>query len=104
MNTIDTSIVGQQLLLLDLDEDAWMNDALCAQTDPEAFFPEKGGSTCAAKAVCAVCPVRPECLAYALEHNETVGIWGGLSATELRALRKASTPRSNPQSENGTAA
>ena len=37
---------------------AWQAEALCAQTDPEAFFPEKGGSTRDAKRVCGVCPVR----------------------------------------------
>lgn len=67
---------------------AWQVDALCAQTDPEAFFPEKGGSTRDAKKVCAACTVRDECLAYALEKDERFGIWGGLSERERRRLRK----------------
>lgn len=67
---------------------AWQVDALCAQTDPEAFFPEKGGSTRDAKKVCTACPVRQECLAYALEKDERFGIWGGLSERERRRLRK----------------
>lgn len=46
---------------------SWQEQALCAQTDPEAFFPEKGGSTREAKAVCELCEVRDECLSYALE-------------------------------------
>ena len=51
----------------DLPEElAWQERALCAQTDPEAFFPEKGGSTREAKRVCMSCDVRPECLSYAL--------------------------------------
>lgn len=66
----------------------WYERALCAQTDPEAFFPEKGGSTREAKKVCAVCPVRAECLAYALEHDERFGIWGGLSERERRRLKR----------------
>jgi WhiB family redox-sensing transcriptional regulator len=37
---------------------AWQTDSLCAQTDPEAFFPEKGGSTRDAKKICASCEVR----------------------------------------------
>ncbi len=53
--------------------------ALCAQTDPEAFFPEKGGSTREAKRICLGCEVRSECLEYALRHDERFGIWGGLS-------------------------
>jgi WhiB family redox-sensing transcriptional regulator len=66
---------------------AWQEQALCAQTDPEAFFPEKGGSTRQAKQVCRNCPVRAECLAYALAHDERFGVWGGLSERERRALR-----------------
>lgn len=67
---------------------AWQAEALCAQTDPEAFFPEKGGSTRDAKRICASCQVRSECLEYALEHDERFGIWGGLSERERRKLRR----------------
>ncbi|WP_231839643.1 MULTISPECIES: WhiB family transcriptional regulator [Blastococcus] len=62
-------------------------DALCAETDPEAFFPDKGGSTRDAKRVCAGCPVRAECLEYALASDERFGIWGGLSERERRRVR-----------------
>ncbi len=67
---------------------AWQADALCAQTDPEAFFPEKGGSTRDAKRVCSSCEVRAECLEYALDNDERFGIWGGLSERERRRLRR----------------
>ncbi|MDY6055342.1 WhiB family transcriptional regulator [Micrococcus sp.] len=67
---------------------AWQVDALCAQTDPEAFFPEKGGSTRDAKRVCAACTVRAECLDYAMANDERFGIWGGLSERERRRLRR----------------
>jgi WhiB family redox-sensing transcriptional regulator len=67
---------------------AWQSDSLCAQTDPEAFFPEKGGSTRDAKKICASCEVRLQCLEYALENDERFGIWGGLSERERRKLRK----------------
>ena len=70
------------------EEPSWQERALCAQTDPEAFFPEKGGSTREAKKVCLVCEVRSECLSYALEHDERFGIWGGLSERERRRLKK----------------
>ena len=66
----------------------WQADALCSQTDPEAFFPEKGGSTRDAKRICSSCDVRAECLEYALENDERFGIWGGLSERERRKLRK----------------
>lgn len=67
---------------------AWQEDALCAQTDPEAFFPEKGGSTRDAKKICESCPVRAQCLEYALMNDERFGIWGGLSERERRKLRR----------------
>lgn len=67
---------------------SWQERALCAQTDPEAFFPEKGGSTREAKRVCTSCEVRAECLEYALEHDERFGIWGGLSERERRKLKR----------------
>lgn len=66
----------------------WQERALCAQTDPEAFFPEKGGSTREAKRVCTGCEVRAECLEYALANDERFGIWGGLSERERRKLKK----------------
>jgi WhiB family transcriptional regulator, redox-sensing transcriptional regulator len=71
-----------------VDESSWQERALCAQTDPEAFFPEKGGSTREAKRVCLSCDVRGECLEYALLHDERFGIWGGLSERERRKLKK----------------
>jgi WhiB family redox-sensing transcriptional regulator len=68
-------------------DEGWRVDALCAETDPEAFFPEKGGSTREAKRVCAGCPVRAECLEFALAGDERFGIWGGLSERERRRVR-----------------
>lgn len=67
---------------------AWQERALCAQTDPEAFFPEKGGSTREAKKVCSSCDVRAECLDYALANDERFGIWGGLSERERRKIKR----------------
>ena len=74
--------------LFETIEDQWQERALCAQTDPEAFFPEKGGSTREAKRICLGCEVRSECLEYALQHDERFGIWGGLSERERRKLKK----------------
>ena len=69
-------------------DDQWQERALCAQTDPEAFFPEKGGSTREAKRICLGCEVRDACLEYALAHDERFGIWGGLSERERRRLKR----------------
>jgi WhiB family redox-sensing transcriptional regulator len=83
--------IGMPLAPATVDDEgelSWQADALCAQTDPEAFFPEKGGSTRDAKKVCGSCMVKSECLEYALENDERFGIWGGLSERERRRLRK----------------
>jgi WhiB family redox-sensing transcriptional regulator len=66
----------------------WMDAANCATTDPDAFLPEKGGSTRRAKAVCAECDVTAQCLAYALANGEDQGVYGGLSAVERRRLKR----------------
>jgi WhiB family transcriptional regulator, redox-sensing transcriptional regulator len=76
---------------------SWQDRALCPQTDPEAFFPEKGGSTREAKKVCRACDVRAECLEYALEHGEWFGIWGGLSEQERRRLKRETGPSPAPR-------
>ena len=87
---IATSVPGIFGFLAEDGEDlGWQERALCAQTDPEAFFPEKGGSTREAKRVCGSCEVRAECLGYALENDERFGIWGGLSERERRRLKRA---------------
>ncbi len=87
---IDILKLGVSNAFSNPDEDAlaWQGDALCAQTDPEAFFPEKGGSTRDAKKICSGCEVKSECLEYALANDERFGIWGGLSERERRKLKK----------------
>jgi hypothetical protein len=67
----------------------------CAQTDPELFFPEKGGSAKTPKRMCwgdeaagiSQCPVREACLQYALDNDERFGVWGGYSERERRKIR-----------------
>ena len=78
-----TSLIG-----LTPDDPQWQENALCAQTDPEAFFPEKGGSTREAKRICLGCDVKDACLEYALANDERFGIWGGLSERERRRLKR----------------
>ena len=73
----------------EIDDLGWQDQALCAQTDPEAFFPEKGGSTREAKKICIGCEVKSECLEFALARDERFGIWGGMSERERRRLRRA---------------
>jgi WhiB family transcriptional regulator, redox-sensing transcriptional regulator len=69
-------------------------DAACRRVDPDLHYPVGRESsepyqrqTAAAKQVCAVCPVREECLAHAQQNGETDGIWGGLTPAERRQAR-----------------
>ena len=81
-------IAGLMGIGLEADAQSWQEQALCAETDPEAFFPEKGGSTREAKKICTGCEVKAQCLEYALSNDERFGIWGGLSERERRRLRR----------------
>ena len=67
----------------------WVDQAVCASTDPEAFYPEAGTSAAPAKRVCASCPVIADCLTWALTTREPHGIWGGHSPAERRDLFRA---------------
>lgn len=78
------STVPDLLPVFNLPE--WYRGALCAQTDVELFYPERGDSARPAKSVCAKCPVKKECLDDALARGERFGIWGGLSDRERRKL------------------
>lgn len=68
----------------------WIQRGACASSDPAVFFPAYGDSAnaAAAKAACAACCVRQECLDYALEAREESGIWGGLDEAERRSLAR----------------
>jgi len=65
----------------------WEERALCSQTDPEAFFPEKGGNAKEAKRICGRCEVKQECLEDALARDERFGIRAGLSERQRRKLK-----------------
>ncbi|WP_329608150.1 WhiB family transcriptional regulator [Microbacterium sp. KUDC0406] len=88
VDPVDLGVPGVRQPEEDDNALAWQADALCAQVDPEAFFPEKGGSTRDAKRICSSCDVRGECLEYALNNDERFGIWGGLSERERRKLKR----------------
>ena len=68
----------------------WRDAASCRSSDPDVFFPdgEDVEAIGRAKEICAACPVREECLAFAVELNQTDGIWGGRTPAERRRLRR----------------
>ena len=66
----------------------WWADAACRGHDIDLWFPRRGGDTRPAVAICRKCPVRPECLAWALEQDTNpVGIFGGLTQRQRRTRR-----------------
>lgn len=67
----------------------WRKDAVCAQTDPDVFYPDNGQPSRHAKRFCATCPVKTPCLDYALRHDERFGVWGGLSERQRRDYKPA---------------
>jgi WhiB family redox-sensing transcriptional regulator len=76
----------------------WRSLGACLSADPDLFFPisttgQSAPQIARAKAVCADCPVRPDCLAFALSHREMVGIWGGTTDEERRRSRRNETRR-----------
>jgi len=86
------SILASSLALASADY-TWRRQAICRDTDPNLFFPV--GTTGfalmqinRAKQVCEECPVRVQCLDYALETNQDSGVWGGTSEEERRVLRR----------------
>lgn len=70
----------------------WMDGAPCARYDPEWWFPKAGAHNVAPKSVCAECPVRADCLEYALADPHLTGIWGGLTDRERQDLAKEERP------------
>lgn len=76
--------------MTDTEQFPWQDDALCREVDGDLFFPTEGREHLAeAKRLCAGCPVRTQCLTFALEGNERFGVWGGLSTKERDALKVA---------------
>jgi WhiB family transcriptional regulator, redox-sensing transcriptional regulator len=90
----------------------WRSAAACQSCDPDLFFPLSSSGPAVeqiarAKEICARCPVRRECLAFALRTRQAHGVWGGLTeqerypagrhgngqAPDLKSIRSADSPR-----------
>jgi WhiB family redox-sensing transcriptional regulator len=67
--------------------ESWMNRGDCHGLETSIFFPETKAGLVAPLAICAQCPVRTDCLRYALRHNIGEGVWGGYSERGRRRLR-----------------
>ncbi|MGW7495402.1 WhiB family transcriptional regulator [Streptomyces luteogriseus] len=74
----------------------WRQRAACIGIDPRAFFPighHARAQVNAARRICAACPVRQQCAAFAIETGERNGIWGGMTQQQLRQRRRRFTSR-----------
>lgn len=74
----------------DIDIEHWREAAACLDAPLSIFFPDPADlrAISSAKEICAICPVADECLSYAVETNQTEGIWGGHTPKERRAIRR----------------
>lgn len=71
-----------------------MEQAVCASVDPELWHPDKSFTALPAKRICwgfrnpdGPCPVREQCLAYALDNDEQYGVWGGMSERQRKHMK-----------------
>ena len=67
---------------------AWTDQAACRGTDTEIFFPANADEEAEALSICATCPVRAQCLEYAVRNKEIYGIWGGTTPEQRRGIRR----------------
>jgi WhiB family redox-sensing transcriptional regulator len=74
----------------DYEYEEWREGAACADDTAGIFFPDEGdvGAIQRAKSICAECPVAGDCLSYAIETNQSVGIWGATTPRERRKLKR----------------
>jgi WhiB family transcriptional regulator, redox-sensing transcriptional regulator len=73
----------------DHHQQTWMLKGLCRDYPPAEFFPSDGVGVEHARKICAECPVKPECLEYALTYRIDHGVWGGASERERRRILRA---------------
>jgi WhiB family redox-sensing transcriptional regulator len=69
---------------------SWEERARCGEYDPEIFFDPTARAERRAKSICAQCPVRLDCLAYALSVRAEFGVWGGLNGKERSSVLRRS--------------
>ena len=81
---------------LERDSMAWSRYASCDTADPDLFFPPPGTDTFYARSICRECPVRRQCLDYALESKQKFGIWGGMTEAQRRRIRREDITANHP--------
>ncbi|MDX1450034.1 MAG: WhiB family transcriptional regulator [Acidimicrobiia bacterium] len=74
--------------LIEIEPQFWREGAACVSRPEVDFFTDRGEEIVRAKAVCDGCPVRDECLVFAIETNQADGIWGGYTWKERAKIRR----------------
>lgn len=70
----------------DYPDTSWMSHGNCAHRDPAMFFPSDGVGVEIARRACEGCPVKVQCLEYAISERIDHGVWGGCSERERRRI------------------
>ncbi len=70
----------------DFADTTWMSHGNCAHRDPSMFFPSDGVGVEIARTACEGCPVKTQCLEYAIAERIDHGVWGGCSERERRRI------------------
>ena len=91
MGLMKEGLVADALpMLITAERDAWRRQALCVgHPDRGAWFSEDPEAIRRAVAVCRACPVRFQCLCFAIDTREDDGIWGGVSPAERHRIRRS---------------
>lgn len=79
---------------------AFFEQPLCAETDPDVFFPENGVIASTPKKICRACDHLQECLIWAL-HHQVDGVWGATTPKERQRIRAVSGIKSRPFYKSG---
>lgn len=94
--TVDMGSKSSPRVMMQYPDRLWAENAACRSMGPNLFYPDYAAheSVTAAKKVCEVCPVRADCLEWALVTRQGDGIWGGTSGQERdRILRRRARTR-----------
>ena len=86
----DRDTARTNVSLLDFDDRPWAAYGSCRGADPDLFFPGPDGTADEGIKVCGGCPVREECLAWALETRMSYGVWGGTTERDRRRMLRRS--------------
>jgi hypothetical protein len=90
---MDPAELFAALLLEPAESPEWMEEAACKGSHPGiSWFPERGSTPREPLEICAECPVRQNCLDYAMADETLVGIWGGTTSGERKRMRSRQRP------------